>query len=423
MKKVTDFLGEFDGELIAEVPADEMADPQFPESEQSVGNSTPQGDEGDDLGFDPFINVEIILPHGDHNELAQVISRKHDADGLLIGHKHQNPILDSHVYNVHFPDGNVEAVAYNLIAEHLYSQVDEEGNQYRLFLEIVDHRKNTHAIDKTDQYRVQGNKQYKKKTTAGWELEVEWRDGGTSWIPLKELKETSPVEVTKYAVANKISDEPAFDWWVMDVLHRQDRLIKGSVSHHHKSRYKYGICLPNSTPEALQLDKEDGTDYWINAIEKEMKNNRIAFDILAEDASPPIGYKHIPLHMIYDIKMDFTRKARLVAGGHKTDPPKTMTYLSVMSRESVCIALLVAALNDLDLMAADIGNVYLNAKTEEKVYSVCGPEFGKYKGHYVVIVWVLYGLKSAGASWHAHLAGTLCTMNFRASKADPDVWM
>ena len=60
--------------------------------------------------------------------------------------------------------------------------------------------------------------------------------------------------------------------------------------------------------------------------------------------------------MIFDVKMDFTRKARFVAGGHLTDAPSSVTYSSIVSRDSVRIAFLVAALNGLDVMACDIGN-------------------------------------------------------------------
>ena len=65
--------------------------------------------------------------------------------------------------------------------------------------------------------------------------------------------------------------------------------------------------------------------------------------------------------------MDFTRKARIVAGGRVTNPPASMTYSSVVSREMVRIVLLLAALNDLDDCAADIGNAYLNVPWREKV--------------------------------------------------------
>ena len=79
-----------------------------------------------------------------------------------------------------------------------------------------------------------------------------------------------------------------------------------------------------------------------------MKNIRVAFKILEDGESVPIGYQRIPCHMVFDIKMeDFTQKARLVAGGHKTDAPATITYASIVSRETDCIALLMAALNDM----------------------------------------------------------------------------
>ena len=71
------------------------------------------------------------------------------------------------------------------------------------------------------------------------------------------------------------------------------------------------------------------------------------------------GYEHVDVHMIFDIKMDgnFTRKARLVAGGHKTSPPSSMTYSSVVPREIVRVSFLLAPLNDLDIFAYYIGNV------------------------------------------------------------------
>jgi hypothetical protein len=102
----------------------------------------------------------------------------------------------------------------------------------------------------------------------------------------------------------------------------------------------------------------------------------MAFKFLEEDENVPVGYKWIRCHMIFDVKMDFTRKARFVAGGHMTDPPSAITYSSVVSRDSVRIAFLLAALNDVPILATDIGNAYLNANPREKVYTTAGPEFG-----------------------------------------------
>ena len=59
--------------------------------------------------------------------------------------------------------------------------------------------------------------------------------------------------------------------------------------------------------------------------------------------------------MIFDVNMeDFWRKARLVAGGHVTEPPPTIKYASVVSRDTVGNSLKLAALNELPLKVADI---------------------------------------------------------------------
>ena len=68
--------------------------------------------------------------------------------------------------------------------------------------------------------------------------------------------------------------------------------------------------------------------------------------------------------MIFDINMEvrFTRKARYVSGGHTTDPPSSITYSRVVSRDSIIIAFTLVDLNSVDIIAADIGNAYLNVK-------------------------------------------------------------
>jgi hypothetical protein len=75
----------------------------------------------------------------------------------------------------------------------------------------------------------------------------------------------------------------------------------------------------------------------------------------------PIGYQWIPCHLIFDIKLDLTCKARFIASGHWTDPDPILSCSSVVTRESLCIAFLMAALTELDIKAVDIGNAYLNA--------------------------------------------------------------
>jgi hypothetical protein len=315
--------------------------------------------------------------------------------------------------------------AANIIADAIYTAVDDEGRKFLLLKEIIDFRKLRNAIEKNNmwvQSREGGNK-HMRKTTIGWELCIQWKDDSTSWEPLANLKDAYPVEVAEFAIAHNIASEPAFAWWVPDVMHRKERIVKATKTRYLKRMQKFGIDLPKSVNEALRIDKETKTTYWADALAKELKNSRIAFKFLLEGDKAPVGYTFIRCHWVFDVKMDFTRKARLVAGGHMTDPPTTLTYSSVVSRDSVRLGFLLAALNDLDILAGDIGNAYLNAETKEKVYTVAGPEFGEMEGRTVVIVRALYGLKSSAAAWHEHLTNSLHDLGFKPSYADPDVWM
>ncbi|KAL7568472.1 hypothetical protein ACA910_012183 [Epithemia clementina (nom. ined.)] len=154
-----------------------------------------------------------------------------------------------------------------------------------------------------------------------------------------------------------------------------------------------------------------------------MKNVGIAFTFPKDGVVPP-GYKLIPCHMVFDVKTDLTRKARLVAGGHETDPPKESTYSSMVSRDSVRIAFLIASLNGLHVLMGDVQNAYLNAPTKEKTYTIAGLEFGTNKvGLPALITRALYGLKSSAAQWRDHISATIRDMGFKSCLADPDVWL
>ena len=156
-----------------------------------------------------------------------------------------------------------------------------------------------------------------------------------------------------------------------------------------------------------------------------MKNVRPAFEVFeGDDHQLPDGFQEIKCHMIFDVKIgeNFRRKARLVAGGHTTDAPATLTYSSVVSRDSVRIALTIAALNGLEVMVCDIQNAYLTADCREKIWTRAGPEFGSESGTIMLIRKALYGLKSSGAAFRTHLAETLYDIGFVPTWADPDVW-
>jgi hypothetical protein len=191
-------------------------------------------------------------------------------------------------------------------------------------------------------------------------------------------------------------------------LRKRDRIIKKVKARYWAKTDKVGIELPKTVAEALKIDERTETDFWRKAIELEMKNVIPAFEFIDDNVVPKF-YKKIDCHMIFDVKMDLTRKARLVADGHQTDPPKESTYSSVVSRDSIQIAFTLVALNDLDVLSADVQGAYLNAPTKEnKVYTTAGFEFGADKvGRPVIIVRALYGLQSSGARWRDYMAATL----------------
>jgi hypothetical protein len=124
--------------------------------------------------------------------------------------------------------------------------------------EIVDHRTNGHAILKDDGFvEDRYGKRHPRISTRGWDLQVEWRDGSTTWVPLLELKESNPIEVAEYAVANKIAEDPAFAWWVCKALRKRDRIIKKVKARYWAKTHKFGIELPKTVAEALKIDESE----------------------------------------------------------------------------------------------------------------------------------------------------------------------
>ena len=192
---------------------------------------------------------------------------------------------------------------------------------------------------------------------------------------------------------------------------------------YHKHTHKFGVRVPKMVREVLFLDKTNGNDLWWEAIKKEMKAVRIAFKIVEGDEKPLPVSQFMKCHMIFNIKMeDFRRKARLVAGGHMMETPKTLTYVSVVSWETVWIALMVAALNDLEVKTSDVQNTYLTAPCAEVIHAMLGAEFGKDEGKTAIIVRALYGLASAGASFRNHLADCMWQLGYMSCLVDPDLW-
>ena len=170
------------------------------------------------------------------------------------------------------------------------------------------------------------------------------------------MKNGFPVQTANYAIKKGIEREPAFAWCVPYVLRKAKRIISKIKSKYWQRMHKYGIKTPKNVAEAYAIDKENGNTLWGDSIKEEMDKIKGAMRIYNSEIRALKGYQEITGHIIFDVKLGegFRRKVRFVGDGHKTKTPSSVTYSSVVSRDSVRIILMVAALNDLDIQGADI---------------------------------------------------------------------
>ena len=334
--------------------------------------------------YDKFIDVDVRLSHNDELTRARVTGRTVFDNGQTSGTYHENPYNNTMTYDVTFPDGTVKMYAASLIAENMVDQVDKESFEYNMLASILDYRKTRDALPSDDEGLGNADDKGKDKyihTTDGWSFHLLWKDENKEWVPLKEVKDSNPIELAEYVRAQRLHEEPAFQWWLPSVLQQREAIVS-KVKARAVTTHKYS------------LDMKNGNSVWRQAIEKEMTNVGITFQLLNHGDDPPIGYTKASGHLIFDVKMDFTRKARFALDGHKTEKPEISTYAGVVSRENIRIVLTYASLNKLLVYAADIQNAYLQAPSSQKHYIECGAELSKKNiGRKALIKRSLYGEK------------------------------
>jgi hypothetical protein len=114
-----------------------------------------------------------------------------------------------------------------------------------LFDEFISYRTNGKEIKQQDAFiTTSSGTKSRRESTKGWELLVQWKDGRITWVALKDLKEAYPVQVAEYAVEARISEEPAFAWWVSYTLRKRHRIIAKLKSKYWVQTHKYGIKYP-----------------------------------------------------------------------------------------------------------------------------------------------------------------------------------
>ena len=136
-----------------------------------------------------------------------------------------------------------------------------------------------------------------------------WKDGSETWVPLKDMKESHPTEMAKFSKSQGIDKEPSFAWWIPYTLRKRDIIISAINTRIRKTTHKYEIEIPRTVKHVHELYIKSGNNFRVKAIEKEIINVDIAFEILDKAKSAPVGWSKESGHLIFDVKMDFTRIA------------------------------------------------------------------------------------------------------------------
>ena len=311
----------------------------------------------------------------------------------------------------------------------LLSHMEADRLRYVQSLDLLNEQLDDDEDDKM--WKCMGVLNHKVRTNDPEDVHIKvkamWLNGERSWVRADAIRLQDPYPLIKYAMRSNITHLE--DWkWVQEYSKDPDRLA--NMTNAFKTavkgpRFKFGTEVPRNAKHALELDQLNGNDLWKEAMDKELRqiNDYKTFRAIDPGETLPIGYKKIPYHMVFDVKFDLRRKARLVAGGNWTDPPKEDIYSGVVGLETIRLGFLLAEMNNLESCAADIGNAFLYGKTREKVYITAGPEFGEMQGRTLIIDKGLYGLRSSSARFHEHLSEKLTKMGYQPSKADPDLWI
>jgi hypothetical protein len=255
-----------------------------------------------------------------------------------------------------------------------------------------------------------------------------WTDGSRTWEPQGIVAKTDPVTLAQYAKDNNLLHLPGWKCFKSIVKNQKKfgRMLKQARLYqiNHATVYKYGYRVPRNIKQAYQFDEENKNTRWAQSVDTELAK-LAEYNVFIDGGTkaPPPGYAPLTCHFVFDVKHDGRHRARYVADGHLTNPPPETTSSTVISLRGVRLCFLVAELNDLTLLTGDISSAYLEAKTNEKLYVIAGPEFKELAGHFLIVDKALYGLAGSGARWHEHLAEILREEGFFPCEAEPDLWI
>ena len=170
-------------------------------------------------------------------------------------------------------------------------------------------------------------------------------------------------------------------------------------------------------------------EQWREAMDEEMAslyaNNTWTMVAL------PSGVKPIPVKWVFKVKKDAAGKverfkARLVAKGFRQREgiDYDEVYAPVSKYSTLRALLATVASKDLELHQLDVKTAFLNGVIDEDVYLEQPAGYTEGGGGMVChLNRALYGLRQAPRMWHIRLKEELERLGFRASEADPSLFV
>ena len=361
-----------------------------------------------------LLGRSFLLPPEDNGErhMAKII----DIDD------HGQPLEDIKFKLKISKDQAEEIMSYNQLMDYIQKGTDAEEDPDSLFKfrDIVAHQGPLESTDPNHK----GSK---------YNVMVEWESGEVTYEPLTLTSKDDPITCAVYAKKHDLLDTTGWKHLkrYAKTSKRLIRAVKQSRIRQVRAsaRYQHGFQVPKDYNNAIRLDKENSNTHWQDAMDLELTQIH-EYKVFKDTGKAqfhngkvvtPDGFQKIRVHFVYAVKHDGRFKARLVADGHLTKEPVESIYSGVVSLRSLRMVVFLSQLNDLEIWGTDVGNAYLEAYTDVKLCIIAGPEFKELQGHLLIMIKALYGTHSGGARWHDRLFEILHELNFKPSKADPDV--
>ena len=181
-----------------------------------------------------------------------------------------------------------EIIAYSELSDIVERQHEAEANgemDVWLFKGVLDHKGPL----------TSSSSHYKGSS---YNVLVQWEDGTKTWEPLNIIAKDDPVTLAQYAKDHDLLDKPG--WKFLRKIARREKLFKRMVNQARlKSkkavRYKFGVRVPRTVKEAIEIDIENGNTFWQDAISLELAQlfDYLTFHSIGKGTKIPEGYQYI----------------------------------------------------------------------------------------------------------------------------------